>query len=579
MAASPQVSGPAYPTQQSTRMNTHSGPACTTGQSGRMNPLLRGVSALRLSVLTDETTSPERQREANQVAAASLGIDLADREAVDLGVSASKTTPFERPELGAWLRRPNDFDALVFWRFDRAVRSMDDMHTLSLWARENRKMIVFAEGPGGRLVLDFRNPLDPMAQLMVTLFAFAAQMEAQAIRERVTGAQAAMRVMPLRWRGSRPPYGYMPAPLEGGGWTLVQDPEAVAVLERIMRELMGDPSAGILGKSTAAIARGLNADGILSPRDHWSMKKGRQTGGKTGGSPGETVTRDRFGWLHSSVKELLTSERLMGWKIHGANPVRDDKGAPVMATAEPILTREEFDIIGAALAERSHKKVDRSDTVALLLRVIHCDGCGERMYLHVPSSTSKSTSKTATYKCSAHIKGVVCKAQSIIKREWADEYVEGEFLRLLGSLEVTQHRTIPGYDPQPEIDATLAEFEDHQAQQGRQKSTAAQSAWQRRADALDARLAELEGREKVEPRTEVTSTGKTYADVWAEADTEVKRRMLQEAGAHLIVKRATRGRWHSLDLRRVEFEVRQPFFADAAADHVAMIADLESAER
>jgi hypothetical protein len=65
--------------------------------AGMHTPQLRGVSALRLSVLTDETTSPERQREANRGAAASLGIDLADREAVDLGVSASKTTPFERP--------------------------------------------------------------------------------------------------------------------------------------------------------------------------------------------------------------------------------------------------------------------------------------------------------------------------------------------------------------------------------------------------------------------------------------------------------------------------------------------------
>ncbi|MEU5198866.1 recombinase family protein [Streptomyces scabiei] len=539
------------------------------------------MSALRLSVLTDETTSPERQREANQGTAASLGIDLADREAVDLGVSASKTTPFERPELGAWLRRPGDFDALVFWRFDRAVRSMDDMHELAKWARESRKMIVFAEGPGGRLVLDFRNPLDPMAQLMVTLFAFAAQMEAQAIRERVTGAQAAMRVMPLRWRGSRPPYGYMPAPMEGGGWTLVQDPDAVAVVERIIRDLMGDPSAGILGKSAAAISRALNKEGVPSPRDHWSLKKGRKTGGKTGGKPGETITRERFGWRHNSIKELLTSERLLGWKMHGDQPVRDDKGAPVMATAEPILTREEFDVIGTVLAERSveNKKMERSDTVALLLRVIHCATCGGRMYLHVPSSTSKSTSQTATYKCSAHTNGSKCESPSIIKREWADEYVESEFLRMLGTLHVTQRRIIPGYDPKPEIDATLAEFEEHQAQHGRQKSAAAQSAWQRRADALDARLAELESREKVEPRTEVTSTGRTYADVWIGADTAMRRAMLQEAGAHLSVKRAARGGWRSLDLRRVEFEVRQPFFADAAADHVAITAELEAAKR
>ncbi|WP_345568753.1 recombinase family protein [Streptomyces plumbiresistens] len=543
-----------------------------------MNTQLKGVSCLRLSVLTDETTSPERQRDANQGAAAALGIDLADREAVDLGVSASKTTPFQRPELGAWLRRPTEFDALVFWRFDRAVRSMQDMHELATWAREHRKLIVFAEGPGGRLDLDFRNPMNPMTELLIMVFAFAAQFEAQSIRDRVISAQAAMRVMPLRWRGSRPPYGYQPAPLEGGGWTLVQDTEAAAILERIIRELMGDPSKDIAPKSLAAIARGLNDDGIPSSRDHWSLRQGRKTGGKTGGAVGETVVRERFAWRHGAIKELLTSERLLGWKTQGNNPVRDSEGAPVMATAEPILTREEFDAIGAVLAARSvnNQKPDRVDTVALLLRVIHCAGCGQRMYLHRPGINSKSTSKTETYKCPAHTRGYTCEAPAIIKREWAEEYVERDFLRILGALEVTQTRTIPGYDPEPELRATLSEFEAHQAQQGRQKSSAAKAAWQRHADALDARLAELETRERVEPRTESISTGKTYATLWAKADTAGKRKLLLEAGAHLIVKRGTRGGWRTLDERRVDFDVRDPFFADAASDLTAMADELEA---
>ncbi|TKA13525.1 recombinase family protein [Actinacidiphila oryziradicis] len=507
------------------------------------------MSALRLSVLTDETTSPDRQREANGGAAAALGIDLADREAVDLGVSASKTTPFERPELGAWLRRPDDFDALCFWRFDRAVRSMDDMQKLSTWARDNRKMIVFAEGPGGRLVLDFRNPLDPMAQLMVTLFAFAAQMEAQSIRERVISAQAAMRTMSLRWRGSRPPYGYMPAPLEGGGWTLVQDPETVPVIERIMKELID-------GKTAAAIATGLNTDDIPSPRDYWSLKKGRETGGKTGGKAGETVTRERFAWRHGTVKSVLTSERMLGWKTHGDKPVRDSEGRPVMATAEPIVTREEFDAIGALFAARSvdNKHTDRADTVALLLRVIECAGCGGRMYLHRPSS--KSTTTTETYKCGSYTRGKPCDSRATLKRDWADEYAEREFLRLAGQVEYTETREIPGYDPAPEIEATLAEYEAHQEQQGQQKSSAGKQAWQRRADALDARLAELETRPKVEPSREIIKTGRKVADKWRDADPAGKRAMLVNTGAHLSVKRGTRGGWRTLDESRVRFTMR-----------------------
>ncbi|NED90873.1 recombinase family protein, partial [Streptomyces sp. SID11233] len=169
--------------------------------------------------------------------AAELGISFGEgdnlREAVDLDVSASKTSPFDRPELGAWLARPQDFDALVWWRFDRAIRSMADMHELAKWARTHRKLIVFAEGIGGsgRLEFDFRNPMNPVSELMMTFFAFAAQVESQSISDRVTGAMAAIRKMTYRWRGGRPPYGYMVAEMPGEhggkGFTLVPDPEAV----------------------------------------------------------------------------------------------------------------------------------------------------------------------------------------------------------------------------------------------------------------------------------------------------------------------------------------------------------------
>lgn len=519
----------------------------STRPNHAMTNQLRGLSALRLSVLTDETTSPERQRAANAAAASALGIDLGEREAVDLGVSASKTTPFERPELGAWLRRPDEYDAIVFWRFDRAVRSMDDVHELAKWARSHRKMIVFAEGPSGRLVLDFRNPLDPMAQLMVTLFAFAAQMEAQAIRERVASAQAAMRLMPLRWRGSRAPYGYLPAPLDGGGWTLEQDADAVRVIERIVKALVS-------GATVNAITHALNDDGIASPADHWAAHKGRKP---------QPPTR----WNSTTVTRMLRSETLIGWKVSGGVPVRDAEGSPVLATRDPILTRAEFDAVRALLDGRSVENSERSDTDALLFGVAHCASCGGRMYWN---SQESRPGQRPTYRCGASARGEACEHPTNIRADWVDDYVTEEFLRVLGALEVTQTRKIPGYDPQPEIDATLAEYEAHMSQQGRQRSEAARNAWQRHADALDARLVELEARERIEPRIEEIRTGRTYAEIWGRADTAGRRQMLREAGVHLTVMRGTAGGWRRLDVRRVDLDIRAPFFADAAAEFVAM---------
>lgn len=539
---------------------------------------LRGVRCVRLSVLTDETTSPERQREADDKIAAELNIDFGSgdalREAVDLDVSASKIAPFDRPALGQWLARPDDYDALVWWRFDRAIRSMSDMHDLAKWAKQHRKMLVFAEGiGGGKLVFDFRDPMDPTSELMMMMLAFAAQVESQSITDRVTGAMAAIRKMPLRWRGGgRPPYGYMPAPMpkeHGGiGWTLVPDPDAVKVIERIVRELLE-------GKTVSAVAVGLNTDGIPSPRDHWAVKMERNKGGKTGGAKGSHVVRDVFKWTPAVITRMLRNPTLLGWKMHKGKPVRDAEGNPIMSTETPIMSREEFDRIGALLDSRSIDNGDRKDTDALLLRVIHCDSCGGRMYLNKQDSKKN---QHPTYKCNPYSRGFKCEKSANIRGDWADEYVTAEFLRLMGSVQTTHVVTIPGYDPEPELRATLAEFNEHQEQKGRQKSKHAAAAWQERADALDARIADLETREKREPQRIVTNTGRTFADEWAEKDTAGRRAMLIEAGVRLDVRRGTRGGWRKLDTSRVDFHMRGEL--DPAAEALADVAsDLESEAR
>ncbi|GAA2334452.1 recombinase family protein [Streptomyces cuspidosporus] len=517
---------------------------------------LRGVRCIRLSVLTDETTSPERQREADDRAARELGITFDGREAEDLDVSASKTSPFERPQLGEWLRRPTEFDALVWWRFDRAIRSMQDMYELAKWAREHRKLLVFAEGIGGgsTMTFDFRNPMDPIAEMMMVLFAFAAQVEAMSIRDRVTGAQAAIRRMPLRWRGSRPPYGYMPAPLEGGGWTLVPDPDAVKVIERIIKGLLD------VKKSPTAIAIELNEEGIPSPRDYWSLKKGRSTGGKSTGArrTRRQETRERFLWSGNVITGMLTSVALIGWKTHKGNPVRDEAGRPVLATETPILTRPEFDVIGAKLAARSFSNGTRQDTDSWLLHILLCAGCGGAMYL------SKQGTRPASFKCGARQRQQTCKEPTTIKREWAEAYVEREFLLRAGRFQIIEVIETPGYDPGPELEATRAEFKLHQEQEGRQKSKAGKEEWQRRADALDARMAELEDTPKVEPSRVEVPTGRVYADEWGPLVTaseeerqhinHVERRhMLMNAGVRVTVRKGVSGGWRSLDESRMSF--------------------------
>ncbi|MEU3050967.1 recombinase family protein, partial [Streptomyces sp. NPDC006984] len=333
----------------------------------------------------------------------------------------------------------------------------------------------------------------------------------------------------------------------GAGKTLMPDPDAVKVIERIIRDLLS-------GKTINKICQELKAEKVPTPRDHWSLKQGRKTGGKTGGAKGETTVREFFNWVPSVIRKVLTSPALIGWKMHDGKPVRDSQGAPVMVTTTPVLSREEFDVVGKLFAAHREKNTahSRSDQASKLLRVAHCAGCGSRMY-HVSNKTKGV--QAASYKCTAHLTGTVCPAPVAIRADWIEEYVEREFLALVGPIPVSRTVITPGYDPAPEIAATLAEYASHQEEKGQQKSNAAKRAWKERADALDNRLAKLESTPTRPETREVTPTGRTLADEWAEADDETRRHMLIEAGARLEVRKGTRGGWRTLDELRVSFTV------------------------
>ncbi|MEV0928735.1 recombinase family protein [Streptomyces spongiicola] len=90
----------------------------------------------------------------------------------------------------------------------------------------------------------------------------------------------------------------------------------------------------------SAIAVGLNADSVPSPRDHWAVKKERDKGGKTGGAKGSHVVRDVFNWTPAVTTRMLRKPTLLGWKVHQGKPVRDAEGNTIMQTETPILTRD-----------------------------------------------------------------------------------------------------------------------------------------------------------------------------------------------------------------------------------------------
>lgn len=105
------------------------------GQTG-----MRLLDVVRLSRDTDESTSPERQHEANTYMARARG-DRIVASVEDLDVSGS-VSPFARPNLGPWITEPAkvaQWDGIIVAKIDRLTRSLYDFADLVRWCNAHGK--------------------------------------------------------------------------------------------------------------------------------------------------------------------------------------------------------------------------------------------------------------------------------------------------------------------------------------------------------------------------------------------------------------------------------------------------------
>jgi resolvase-like protein len=127
--------------------------------------------------------SPERQRTKIDTYARlhdHEGVGLAE----DLDVSGA-TSPFERPQLGPWLKRPDEWDGLIVAKYDRLTRSLLDFLVLYKWLQERGKTLIWIDPP-----LDFSTPFGKaMANVLITF----AELELAVISERIREAWHGLR--------------------------------------------------------------------------------------------------------------------------------------------------------------------------------------------------------------------------------------------------------------------------------------------------------------------------------------------------------------------------------------------------
>ncbi|TKA06186.1 recombinase family protein [Actinacidiphila oryziradicis] len=340
----------------------------TTPTAARPGPV-RVLIALRISDLTDESTSLERQ-----LADARRHIaERADLGWVEVGVardahvSATKQSPFQRAELGHWIKeRAPEFDLILFWKLDRFVRKVLDMQDMLRWAEDHgHKSYASVTEP----IFDMTGPF---RHVIIALFSALAEMEATNTSMRVKSFIESVREQ-KRWAGGMPVYGYEVYKAEDGAAYLRQNPRQVKVIHEIAQRLQDQP-----GESHAEIADNLNHRNEPTPRGTRPSKRIVESGRK-------------YKWTAAGLRKLLKNEALMGWKME-TRPVPGKKyyeTIPVITSdgekiriADPIFTDEEWAKLQAYLEGRTFK-ISSPTNVTPFLDVISCGYCKGKMRLHV----------------------------------------------------------------------------------------------------------------------------------------------------------------------------------------------------
>src|SRR5258708_24800089 len=441
-----------------------------------------------------ETTSPDRQEEIITTAAAAQGSEIIGW-ARDLDVSASKVHPMERPELTAWLARPDEFDEIIFWRLDRLIRKVSDFADMIRWAEEHGKGLRSATEP-----IDLRSPFGKLMAYIVAVFA---EIESINTSERVTGTHDYLRRVG-RWGGGWAPYGYQALPNpDGNGYVLVIDQEAADVVREAVRRV-------IAGEAVNSIVGDFNRREILSPQDHARAPAGRPVRGRL--------------WAAQTLMGMLRSQGLLGYVTYKADAVRGPDGTPIIR-ATPIISETEWDQVQHELDNPARaKRRRRTQTPSLLLGVAKCAICGANCYL------GASGRGDMYYRCRTHSRAaqhrVQCPALQL-RMASLNALAEALFVAQVGHVEVLERVYRPGVDYANEIAllhrsiaAVRGEFDS-----GGYSYPGGQEDYEERVSRLSGRLRELADQPVTKAGYDYRPTGQTFREK-LDASTIPKRRAL-----------------------------------------------------
>ncbi|MEU0158969.1 recombinase family protein [Streptomyces sp. NPDC006261] len=373
----------------------------------------RVLLSIRLSILTEETTSPIRQ----ELDLVRMAVERESRVvgiARDLGVSATKVPPWKRPQLGEWItNRAPEFDEILFWKLDRFVRRISDLHLMIEWCKEYSKTLAAKNDP-----IDLSTEF---GQFMVTIIAGMARIEAANTGVRIESLWKFARTAEKRWVIGKPVYGYKSVDKGDGTKELVIDQEKARALRWVY-------SMVIRGVSLYRACRLLTRAGILPPN------KGK--------------------WGSGNLKVILINPALMGYRVYRPKGLKqglpsliayNTNGEP-LKISEGIFTKEEFDNLQRILAARANKEVRQLNNRTPFLGIMKCGVCGSNWYdtQKVWTRASGEIMRATRLRCSSYVSGGSCGIKAFDNPQEVYDLLKNTVLEEIGEYEVVHRRYTRG---------------------------------------------------------------------------------------------------------------------------------------